>query len=128
MFTAFVFTAICLVCGLVLRWARYASQRLEQAEIDRIIAIADRKLMAMLKKARHVCASHGIAHVRKVRENLTRALRNNGFNLTIMQKLALHLAALLHDADDHKLFPDSTEHLENASEIVEATMNELSMH
>ena len=54
-----------------------------------------------------LCKSHDLTHFHKVYENAKRALEID-HNLTAYQRKAILLAALLHDADDKKIFPKST--------------------
>lgn len=53
--------------------------------------------------------SHGIEHARQVVKHVENAFKYAP-ELTAEQKYAICLAALLHDADDHKYFPDSKDY------------------
>ena len=62
----------------------------------------------------------------KVQENLKKALASNasnpsGLKISLERQLALQLGALLHDADDKKLFPAGSN---NASSIIMNVMDE----
>lgn len=60
--------------------------------------------------------SHGIQHAEKVLAHVEKALEFKS-DLTADQQYAVRLAALLHDADDHKYFPDSVDY-ENARYVL----------
>lgn len=53
-----------------------------------------------------VCKSHGINHAITVMEHSILALESKEYFITDEQKEAVKLAALLHDADDKKFFPE----------------------
>lgn len=60
-------------------------------------------------------ASHGIDHAKRVLSNLDNALSNKGNRILSDERvLSLRLAALLHDADDKKYFPNTYKSLLNA--------------
>lgn len=68
------------------------------------------QLYTSLLKMADVCPSHGIGHALKVLENCRRAIdahlsQMQGEKVNEELVLSTQLAALLHDADDHKLFP-----------------------
>ncbi len=71
------------------------------------IEAAAHALGALFTEAQ-VCESHGLAHALDVLRIVRRALRCCTYALTPAQRLAVQLAALLHDADDLKNFPEST--------------------
>lgn len=69
--------------------------------IDAVIMLSD------ICNENKVCPSHGLQHAKTVFKHTEKALQASGL-LPIMSKdeiLAVLLAALLHDADDRKLFP-----------------------
>jgi uncharacterized protein len=61
---------------------------------------------------KNVCSSHGLQHSQNVMNNAKQALKVET-KLTQSQRQAVLLAALLHDADDHKFFPNNRNY-ENA--------------
>lgn len=84
---------------------------LETQEMILLGAIA--KLTGTLSK---VCPSHGIDHAIRVAHHARMALRHHK-EITETEKLAVLLTALLHDADDTKLFPKNKNY-ENARVIL----------
>jgi uncharacterized protein len=54
----------------------------------------------------NVCKSHGINHAVTVMEHSILALESKEYFISNEQKEAVKLAALLHDADDKKFFPE----------------------
>ena len=62
-----------------------------------------------------VCKSHGIDHAIKVMQNAEKALQEENLPTRIQQ--AVKYAALLHDADDRKFFPEH-HNFENARAII----------
>jgi uncharacterized protein len=64
-------------------------------------------------------SGHGLDHFIAVTNHAVNALKYE--NLSDEQKLQVELAALLHDVDDHKLFPDNKNH-ENARKILTNAM------
>lgn len=77
-------------------------------------------LLKELFTLHNIQESHGHSHALCVLANLEKALKSNdqalkgkqmteikGIKLDETKELSLRLAALLHDADDHKLFPNS---------------------
>jgi uncharacterized protein len=52
-----------------------------------------------------VCLSHGVDHARAVLQHTKRALEEHPVRLGDEKLALIQLAALLHDADDHKFFP-----------------------
>jgi uncharacterized protein len=60
-----------------------------------------------LVNSERLCKSHDINHFMKVYENAQKALEID-HKLSAYQRKAILLAALLHDVDDKKLFPEST--------------------
>lgn len=68
-----------------------------------------------------VCNSHGIKHAMCVMLHARRALRDNKiYRIPNNTRVAIILAALLHDADDRKFFPGHKKY-ENARKILEKT-------
>lgn len=61
--------------------------------------------------------SHGLNHFLVVLCNTTSALENYEGEITEREKLLVKLAALLHDIDDHKYFPDN-HNFENARKVL----------
>ncbi len=55
----------------------------------------------------HVCKSHGIDHAISVMTHADMAIKSKKYSIPIKLKNAIKLAALLHDADDRKFFPDN---------------------
>ena len=55
----------------------------------------------------HVCKSHGIDHAVAVMNHADLAIKSKKYPIPIKTKNAVKLAALLHDADDRKFFPDN---------------------
>lgn len=78
------------------------------------IARADTSLQRLLAG---VGPSHGIAHARDVRGIAARALAARPQRLPQPKELRVQLAALLHDADDHKYFPDNSQN-QNARAVL----------
>jgi len=66
----------------------------------------------------NVCYSHGIEHSVIVMNNAKKALDSGDYNLDDNQKKAVLLAALLHDADDRKFFPNN-KNFENLISVLE---------
>ena len=56
---------------------------------------------------KNICQSHGIGHAITVMYNAENALRSNDYNLNVFDCRSVLLAALLHDADDRKFFPEN---------------------
>jgi uncharacterized protein len=69
----------------------------------------------LMKK--NVCISHGIGHAITVMNNAKNALISEKYNLNDLDYKSILLAALLHDADDRKFFPDNKNY-ENLREIL----------
>ena len=91
----------------------------------KILKKASKKLDKVLKAA-DVPESHGLGHALKVVENLHNAVESNtqsndGLTLSPERELALHLGALLHDADDKKYFPEHKSY-ENAKKILKKAL------
>jgi uncharacterized protein len=75
--------------------------------------------------AKHsVCKSHGIGHAKMVMMHAQRALRSSKLKISESERLAVLLAALLHDADDRKFFPRNHNY-ENARDILKTVCSEL---
>jgi uncharacterized protein len=66
----------------------------------------------------NVCYSHGIEHSVIVMNNAKKALDSEDYILDDNQKKAVLLAALLHDADDRKFFPNN-KNFENLISVLE---------
>jgi uncharacterized protein len=66
----------------------------------------------------NIDSSHGIAHAKAVLTHVDKAIASSQ-SLDLQRKTAVRLAALLHDADDKKYFPDTYETLANARKIME---------
>jgi len=88
------------------------------------------KLDDILKK-NNVCLSHGIQHAISVMSNAKNCMINNKiiidniiFDLDNDEKKAILLAALLHDADDKKFFPNNKNY-ENLRLILEEEPEDL---
>ena len=75
-----------------------------------------RDLLVNLLEAGDVDAGHGIDHAETVLGHTNLALQHE--DLSEFNKTAIQLAALLHDADDSKFFPDNTDH-QNARYILQ---------
>ena len=75
------------------------------------------KLESILLK-KNVCISHGVGHAIKVMNNAKNALSSENYNLNEFNTKSVLLAALLHDADDRKFFPNNKNY-ENLREILE---------
>lgn len=73
-----------------------------------------------LLKTHNVDVSHGIEHAKKVEEHTHKALSYSNLRDT-NKRLAIRLAALLHDADDRKFFPNNKNY-ENARYIIEIVL------
>jgi len=69
----------------------------------------------LLKK--NVCISHGIGHAIIVMNNARNALSSEKYDLNELDYKSVLVAALLHDADDRKFFPDNKNY-ENLREIL----------
>ena len=72
--------------------------------------------LAELLKSADVDPGHGIEHVTTVAKHCDESI-NCLQNLRDYQKIALMLGGLLHDADDEKIFPNSTNY-QNARKIL----------
>lgn len=74
---------------------------------------------SILCKHNNVDSSHGVIHVRAVYNHIVKAIENNKLKLNNNIILSLKLAAILHDADDHKYFPNSINY-DNARHIMKS--------
>ena len=76
--------------------------------------------LSILLENNNVCPSHGINHAISVMINATKCIntenctitigikdKNKTYKLTNDEKKSIQLAALLHDADDKKFFPNN---------------------
>lgn len=77
------------------------------------------RLLAELLDSANVCASHGLKHALDVARLIERALACCPQPLSNGEKLERQLAALLHDADDRKLFPAHKDY-QNAQTVLRA--------
>lgn len=66
----------------------------------------------------NIDVSHGVAHVVQVLKHVDRAIAQTKHPISTNRITALRLAALLHDADDRKYFPNSKNY-ENARKIMQ---------
>lgn len=82
---------------------------------DKLISLAARHLEKILEGKVDPC--HGIEHAMIVVGHVDKALKQMASPLSANRKLAIKLAALLHDADDRKFFSTSKE-LTNAREVL----------
>lgn len=97
----------------------------EGSLIDRIVQSATKQLRKIVLEA-GIAESHGLGHMLAVLENLKRALASNAndrsrIEISEGRQLALQLGALLHDADDKKLFAAGSN---NAVTIIKSVMDE----
>ena len=67
--------------------------------------------------AASVCKSHGIDHALAVLSHSINALESYDYGLNSQEELAIKFAALLHDADDIKFFPNNKNY-ENLRQII----------
>lgn len=67
----------------------------------------------------HGDGCHGVKHALTVVDHVDAAIKAHSGTLTLKEKLAIRLAALLHDADDRKFFPTSKD-LSNAKGILKS--------
>lgn len=65
-----------------------------------------------------VCPSHGYEHALNVLNHYDNAMKYKPYSMKPADIVAGRLASLLHDVDDHKLFPNNREN-ENAKKILE---------
>jgi uncharacterized protein len=84
-------------------------------EISEKLSEAESMLSSILEEAK-VCVSHGIKHAVRVMTHVKRALARDKI-IPPNERLAILLAALLHDADDRKFFPKNVNY-ENARKIL----------
>lgn len=75
------------------------------------------QLLADLFEVAGVDDTHGIFHAKKVLGNLDGALHAASKPIADSRQLACRLAALLHDADDKKYFPETAKTYGNAVQI-----------
>jgi len=88
-----------------------------------IIGNAAEKLLRLFKDHK-VSESHGIDHARRVLSHTRNAMSQAKPEPTETVRLAMMLAALLHDADDHKFFKESDDPLQNARTILLEVLQE----
>ena len=83
---------------------------------------ATQKLQKLFEEVK-MPESHGLAHCLTVLGHMKRTISaaDNSVTLTPEKQLALKLAALLHEADDHKYFP-SNANFDNARRICEESV------
>lgn len=95
----------------------------EKSNNDKYLDAATTALGKILDEAK-VCRSHGLNHAIRVMHHTKKALEcaPESFKLTPRTKLAILLAALLHDADDRKFFPEH-KNFENARRILKELFN-----
>lgn len=65
----------------------------------------------------NVCQSHNTEHCVSTMSNAKKALEVSGFNLSEKEEECILLAALLHDADDRKFFPNN-KNFENLKSVL----------
>jgi uncharacterized protein len=75
------------------------------------------QLLESILSTHKVCKSHGTRHAIAVCIHAIDALKHNAYPITATESLAVVLASLLHDADDHKFFP-AHDHYENLKSIL----------
>ena len=85
--------------------------------------LQETQLLERLLKGR-VDYSHGIEHALSVLHHVEEALKVTPHRLTQDQILSIRLAALLHDADDRKYFPDNKNY-ENARVVLGSQREEI---
>jgi len=109
-------------------------QRLYVSEIlrgDAYDTFIDAAIMLMdICEENSVCPSHGLQHAMAVVRHTEKALQASGFLATMSNDeiLTVLLAALLHDADDRKLFPKNPVGAYiNARRIMEAVNSSLTL-
>ena len=79
------------------------------------------KLLDRILTAHNVCKSHGTRHAIAVSIHAINALKHNPHPITQTESLAVVLAALLHDADDHKFFPANDDY-QNLRSILQSEL------
>ena len=89
----------------------------ELVDGDAVVAAARRALAALCDTAK-IDASHGVEHASVVLGHTEAAIAATTTPLPPARALAVRLAALLHDADDKKYFPDTAKTLGNARKIM----------
>lgn len=70
-----------------------------------------------------VCKSHGIDHAVAVMNHADLAIKSKNYPISLKLKNAVKLAALLHDADDRKFFPNNKEY-ENLKLVLKDKSND----
>ena len=75
-------------------------------------------LVKELCEKHNIEEGHSFSHATAVLSHVQNAFRSTPHTLTDEEKIEVELAALLHDVDDHKLFPKN-KNFENAREILE---------
>ena len=82
--------------------------------------LESKKLLQTLMDAHGIDDSHGVKHAEAVLEHAEAAILSAQPPLDMQHAQAVRLAALLHDADDHKYFgKESAKHMANAKRIME---------
>jgi uncharacterized protein len=85
--------------------------------MQRILSQTESLLASVFAKA-NVDSGHSVGHALKVTSHVAKAVEAEAAgSLRVDQRLSLLLAAMLHDADDHKFFPTHQAH-ENSVEIL----------
>lgn len=92
--------------------------RRHDSTIDSILTDSVKeKVELFYSKHTEIKESHGIKHALAVYEHAENAVRTHQPQLSSMQSMQVRTAALLHDLDDHKYFPNNSNY-ENAREIM----------
>ena len=89
--------------------------------MEKATILLQRTLEGVVDKA------HGIDHALQVVKHVDKALEVTEYQLTDVQKEAIRLAALLHDADDGKFFTDSSNASDILSEVATDEVKELTL-
>ena len=63
--------------------------------------------LRIILETNNVCSSHGIDHAINVMKNAEKAIEQTELIIDNKSKECILLAALLHDADDKKFFPNN---------------------
>eukprot|EP00088_Acartia_fossae_P017513 TRINITY_DN19964_c0_g1_i1.p1 TRINITY_DN19964_c0_g1~~TRINITY_DN19964_c0_g1_i1.p1 ORF type:complete len:277 (-),score=35.44 TRINITY_DN19964_c0_g1_i1:306-1088(-) len=95
----------------------------ELGEMNQAILEKTKTILRTFFEARKMPVSHGINHCTIVLNHMQEALKASELNLSKDRCLTLCLAALLHEADDHKYFPEGSK---NATNILNQVLEERS--